>query len=185
MNYPFTYPHIIENPQGEKLIFHSIEEEDGEKKIIVSNEVAPGSGPPFHVHFKQDECIRVVSGRLGYQLDGEEEKFLGPGEQIVFKRGQMHRFWNAGQEVLSCEGWVKPAHSLDYFLSGIYNSMNKAGKPQGDPFDTAFLMTRYKSEYDMKVIPVFVKQVIFPITVFIGRLLGKYKHFQDAPPPIK
>lgn len=185
MNYPYTYPHTVENLFGEILIFQSIVEENGEKKLMLLNKLSPGAGPPFHVHYKQDEGLTVNSGLLGYQVDGEEEKFLHEGERVVFKRGEMHRFWNAGEDVLECEGWVKPANTLDYFLTGIYNSMNKAGKAEGDPFDSAFLMTRYKSEYDLKDIPNFVKKVVFPITVVVGKLLGKYKHFKDAPKPIQ
>lgn len=185
MKYPFTFPHTISNPMGEVLTFHNIEDEDGLKKMIVYNQVQPGSGPPFHVHYKQEESLTVIKGVMGYQIDGQEEKLLKAGETVIFHRGQMHRFWNAGNEVMECKGWVKPANSLDYFLSGIYNSMSKAGKPEGDPFDSAFLLTRYKSEYDLKEIPTFVKKVIFPLTVLIGKSLGKYKHFKDAPKPIK
>lgn len=184
MKYPFDYPHTIKNFTGEELTFQSIENEDGVPKMIVSNKVQPGAGPVFHVHFKQDESLTVMKGRMGYQIDGEAEQFLTQGESILFKRGVMHRFWNAGEEVLECTGWVKPANSLDYFLTGLYASMDKAGKAEGDPFDSAYLVTRYRSEYDVKVIPGFVKNVIFPITVFIGRLLGKYKHFKNAPKPL-
>jgi quercetin dioxygenase-like cupin family protein len=185
MNYPFEFPYTTKNLFGESLTFHSIVEENGEKKMIVLNTVSPGAGPPFHVHYKQDESLAVTKGLLGYQIDGEEEKFLKEGESVVFTRGQMHRFWNAGEDVLECEGWVKPANTFDYFITGIYNSMNKAGKAEGDPFDSAFLMTRYKTEYDLKDIPTFVKKVVFPVTVVIGRFLGKYKDFRDAPKAIK
>lgn len=185
MDYPFKLPHTIKSFAGEELTFHKLVEEDGVQKMIVYNKVQPGSGPPFHVHFQQEESLTVTRGKLGYQNDGEEEKFLEPGQTVLFKRGQMHRFWNAGDDVLECEGWVKPAHSLDYFLTGIYNSMNKAGKPQGDPFDSAYLMTRYRTEYDIKEIPGFVKKVVFPVTVMLGHLLGKYRHFKNAPKPLK
>jgi mannose-6-phosphate isomerase-like protein (cupin superfamily) len=162
-----------------------MEQEDGEDKLIVDARVAPKAGPPFHVHFVQDECLEVIEGKLGYQILGEEEKFLGPGERVVFRRGQMHRFWNAGEKTLVGTGWIRPANSVEYFLTGIYNSMTKAGKPEGDPFDSAYLITRYRSEYDLAVIPGFVKKIIMPITVVIGKLLGKYSHFKDAPEPIK
>ncbi len=185
MKYPFNYPHTIKNFTGEELTFHSLVEEDGVSKMIVYNKVQPGAGPVFHVHFKQDESLTVLKGKMGYQVDGEEEKFLQEGESVIFKKGQMHRFWNAGQDLLECKGWVKPANSLDYFLTGLYAAMDKAGKPEGDPFDSAFLVNRYRTEYDVKVIPPFVKKVIFPITVVIGHLLGKYKHFKDAPEPLK
>jgi hypothetical protein len=53
-----------------------------------------------------------------------------------------------------------------------------------DAFDGAYLLTRYSAEYDLPEIPPFVKKIIIPITYFIGRLLGKYKHFRDAPEPV-
>ncbi len=183
--YPFQFPKTISSPFGEELIIQKVVEEDGEKMFIVDNRVAPNVGPPFHVHHKQEECLTVTKGRLGYQIQGEEEKFITEGETILFRRGEAHRFWNAGEEVLECTGWIKPANTFDYFIAGIFNSMAKAGKPEGDLFDSSYLITRYRSEYDMVEIPSFVKKVVMPVTVFIGKLLGKYEHFKDAPQPLK
>jgi hypothetical protein len=72
-----------------------------------------------------------------------------------------------------------------FFLSSIYAAQNKSGKAQPEQFDGAFLLTRYSTEYDLPGIPKFVKKVIIPLTYNIGRLMGKYKHFKDAPEPIK
>lgn len=179
------YPHTIENGHGEKLVIQSIEHEPDGDLVPGENWVQPGSGPPMHVHFLQDEGFTVVSGKIGYQMLGGPEQFAGPGETAVFKRGVPHRFWNAGDEVLHCTAWVKPADNFVYFLSAIFEAQKKSGKPQPDIFDAAFLLTRYKSEYDMLEIPGFVKKVVFPVVVFLGKLLGKYKHFADAPEPVK
>jgi hypothetical protein len=46
-------------------------------------------------------------------------------------------------------------------------------------------MKRYASEYDLPEIPKFVKKVIIPATYFVGKLLGKYKHFEGAPEAVK
>ena len=54
----------------------------------------------------------------------------------------------------------------------------------GDAFDGAFLLTRYRSEFDMTAIPLPVRRSIFPIQAFLGRILGRYSHFSDAPAPI-
>lgn len=185
MKYPYPLPHTISNPFGEVLIFESKEIEDEVEKMIVRNKVSPGSGPPYHVHFKQEESLTVVKGVMGYQVDGAEEKLLHEGESVLFKRGEMHRFWNAGESPLECQGWIKPANTIDYFLTALYISATKSGKPGGDPFDGAFLLTRYKSEYDIKDVPAIVKKIVFPIIVFVGKILGKYKHFKNAPPSIK
>ncbi|MCB0569367.1 MAG: cupin domain-containing protein [Phaeodactylibacter sp.] len=178
-------PYSIENHLGEKLVFKAAVMEDGEEKVIVENFVQPGAGPVMHVHFKQDESLTVLSGKMGYQVLGEEERFAGPGETVRFNRGVPHRFWNAGEDILNCEGWVKPANSFIYFLTALYNAIDKSGKEAPEAFDGAYLVTRYRTEYDLPGIPVFVKRVIMPITVAIGKLLGKYKHFNDAPAPLR
>jgi hypothetical protein len=95
-----------------------------------------------------------------------------------------HRFWNAGQDILTCKGWIKPANTIVYFLSAIYAAQNKSGKSQPEKFDGAYLITRYASEYDILGIPKFVRRTIIPLTYLIGQLLGKYKHFKDAPAPV-
>jgi quercetin dioxygenase-like cupin family protein len=180
-----TYPHTIENCLGEKLIFHKIEKEPGGDKLVGENYVQPGSGPVMHTHWLQDECFTVISGRLGYQLSGQPKQFAHAGETVLFKKGTPHQFWNAGDEVLHCKGWVKPAHNMLFFLSGIFAAQNKSGKAQPELFDGAYLLKRYASEYDLTEMPRLVKRVIIPATYYVGKLLGKYKHFKDAPEPVK
>ena len=139
----------------------------------------------MHTHFLQDECLKVVKGKMGYQTLGEEEKFAEAGEEILFKRGVPHRFWNAGDEVLNCVGWVDPPNTLVFYLKSLYAAIDKGKDGRPENFDSAYLMTRYKSEYDVPEIPGFVKKVIIPITFLMGKLTGKYKHFEGAPEPIR
>lgn len=180
-----TYPHTIENCLGEKLTFKKLVKENDGDRLIVENFVAPGFGPPMHTHWLQDECLTVVNGKIGYQVSGEEKKYAGPGETVLFKRGVAHRFWNAGDETLHCEGWIKPANTIVFYLSAIFEAQNKSGTAQPEKFDGAFLVKRYASEYDLTDIPSFVKKVIIPSTYFIGKVLGKYKKFDSAPEPVK
>jgi len=180
-----SYPHIIENCIGEQIIFREVIQEPDGDRVLLENFVQPGHGPVMHTHFKQEEMLEVISGKLGYQLLGEEPKYAGPGESVLFKRGIAHRFWNAGEVVLNCKGWIKPAHSIVFFLTALYAAQNKSGKSEPESFDGAWLMTRYASEYDLPGIPVFIKKCIMPLTCLIGKLLGKYKKFSDAPPPLR
>jgi len=93
-------------------------------------------------------------------------------------------FGNAGDEILNCKGWIKPANTIVFFLSALYAAQNKSGKAQPEAFDAAYLMTRYAKEYDLPEIAGFVKKIILPLTYPIGRMLGKYKKFEDAPEPV-
>ena len=180
-----NYPHTIENCLGEKIIFKQVVPEPDGDRLLVENYVTPGNGPIMHTHHLQDESLTVIKGRIGYQVMGGEQQFAGEGDTVTFKRGVAHRFWNAGEDVLHCKGYIKPANTIVYFLSAIYAAQNKSGSERPEKFDAAYLMTRYASEYDMPEIPGFVKKIILPLTYLIGRLRGKYKHFADAPLPVK
>ena len=181
----YQLPHTIKNELGETLIFKALVKEPDGDRLIVENYVAPKSGPPMHTHFQQDEALTVLEGRLGYQVQGQEPKYAGQGETVVFKRGTPHRFWNEGDDTLHCTGWVKPANTLVFYLTSIYEAQKKSGTEQPEKFDAAYLLTRYSAEYEMNAIPGFVRKVIIPFTYFIGKLLGKYKHFKDAPEPLR
>jgi quercetin dioxygenase-like cupin family protein len=180
-----NYPHTIENSAGEKLTFLRVQQEPDGDRVLVENYVQPGKGPLMHTHWLQDEELTVVKGRIGYQVLGGPKQYAGEGESVLFKRGVPHRFWNAGEDVLHCKGWVKPANTIVFFLTSIYAAQKKSGKDQPETFDGAYLITRYASEYDLPEIPNFVKKAIMPATYHIGKLLGKYKHFADAPEPVK
>ena len=178
------FPHIIESINGEKLIFKALSRDARGEYLEVENEVKPGAGPPMHVHYRQEEALTVVSGKIGYQVQGGEKKYAGPGETVHFKAGVSHRFWNAGDDLLRCQGYVRPPDNIVYFLTEIYKSTNENGGRPG-AFDGAYLSQRYKSEFEMTEIPVFVRKVIFPATVFFGKLAGKHKKYADAPEPVK
>lgn len=181
----FNYPHTIENGGGEKLTFIKRITDDSGDYLKVENLVQPHSGPPMHVHFKQAESLTVVQGKIGVQYLGGKEIFFGEGDTITFKAGEAHRFWNAGTEPMICKGWVRPAHNIEYFLTEIYRSTKENGGKEPGKFDGAYLLTKYKSEFAMPEIPAFVKKVIFPVTIFLGKLSGKHKKFMDAPEPVR
>jgi quercetin dioxygenase-like cupin family protein len=176
-------PHTIENTTGEKLTFFRITVKDGVEYLEGENIVKPNAGPPMHVHHKQDECVRVISRKMGYQVPGEEATYAGRGEAILFKAGTPHKFWNAGNDLLHCSGYISPAYNAVYFLSQLFRSSNKNGGRPG-LYDAAFLLDRYKSEFGMLEIPAFVQKILFPIILLFGNILGKNKKFKDAPPPV-
>src|ERR1044071_7545987 len=113
----YSYPYTIENKFGKKLVFVSIVNEPDGDRVITEGFVKPGAGPVTHVHWKQDESLTVVKGKMATQVLGEEPKYYGPGETATFLRGVWHRFWNAGEDELHIKGWVKPAHNIVYFLT--------------------------------------------------------------------
>lgn len=144
----------------------------------------PGTGPPMHVHFKQEELVRVTKGRMRVKTLSKEFT-LTEGQEYIFEPGEAHRFWNEGDRPLHYSGHVKPSNNYEYFIKHIYLSANEAGDDKPGPFDAAFLLTKYKSEMDMLVIPKPIKKLVFPVLMVVGKLLGKFKKYADAPPAVK
>lgn len=179
----YSYPHVIENGQGEVLTFLGVVRGPGGDRMQVEGRARPGAGPPMHTHFQQIEVLTVVEGRAGYQRPGSEPRFAGPGESVTFAKGEPHRWWNAGETELYMTGYIEPPLNFEYFLTSLFDSMRRSGRKGPDPFDGAFLVTRYASEFGMLEIPPFVQKFIFPIVRLLGGLLGKYKRYADAPPP--
>ena len=180
----YTYPHKIDNGHGETITFLRLVQEPDGDRLELENEVSPNTGPPMHVHYKQDEALTVLKGKIGSQVLGEDPQFFGPGDTVLFKAGVPHKFWNAGTEPLICSGWIKPADNIEYFLTEIYKSTAANKDPRPGAFDSAWLLKRYRSEFDMQEIPAFVRKVIFPLALFFGKLGGKNKKFADAPAPL-
>jgi quercetin dioxygenase-like cupin family protein len=181
----YSYPHTIENGAGERITFVRRVQDSAGDRVEVENVVKPGSGPPMHVHTYQEEALTVRQGRLGFKRPGESPQYAGPGETVVFEPGEAHRFWNAGEENLLCTGYIQPADNVEYFLAAIYELQRESGGSRPKPFETAFLMRRYRSEFYMAEIPAVVQRFVFPVQVTVGRLLGKYKKYADAPEPIR
>lgn len=181
----YTYPHTIDNGAGERITFlRRIPGRAGDR-LEVENVVGSRSGPPMHIHLHQDEALTVQQGRIGYQRRGEPAQFAGPGETVTFRAGEAHKFWNAGEGELRCAGYIDPADNIEYFLTELYASAKRGGGARPDPFDAAFLVTRYRSEFAMVDIPGAVQRFVFPIQVAVGRLLGKYRRYADAPDPVR
>lgn len=181
----YPYPHTIENGAGERITFlRRISRPTGDR-IEGENATQPGAGPPMHVHYLQEEAFIVREGRLGYQVEGGPERFAGPGETVVFAPGEAHRFWNAGTGELATSSWVEPADNAEYLLTELFESTRRNGGRGPDPFDAAFLMTRYRREFAMREIPAALQRVVFPALVAIGTLLGRYRKYADAPEPVR
>jgi quercetin dioxygenase-like cupin family protein len=178
------YPRTIDNGAGEELTFLGRGADERGEYLEARNTVKPGGGPPMHVHRLQEESLTVERGTMGWQRHGDEDQLAGAGETVTFAPGEMHRFWNAGDDDLVCTGYVRPPDNLEYFLTQIYASTRDSGGKRPRMFDAAYLLTRYRSEFGMADIPAPVQRFLFPVVVAIGRALGKDRRFAGAPEPV-
>jgi quercetin dioxygenase-like cupin family protein len=177
INLPLT----IENKTGEQLTFLGLVVRDGIEYLEVENRIQPNAGPAMHVHYQQDELVRVVSGKMEYWgLDGQKKK-ANAGDSVLFKAGTPHKFRNVGNEILHCSGYLSPACNIVYFLSEIYKSINENGGRPGI-YDAAYLLKKYKTEFGLLEVPKLIQKTIFPLVLWVGNRTGMDKKFSDAPP---
>jgi quercetin dioxygenase-like cupin family protein len=53
----------------------------------------PMSGPPRHVHTREDELFHVIEGTLVFELDGVRQE-VSAGGTVYLKRGVVHAYQN-------------------------------------------------------------------------------------------
>jgi mannose-6-phosphate isomerase-like protein (cupin superfamily) len=67
-------------------------------RMSIVDSLSPvGSGPPLHVHDREDETFVLVTGRCRFHLAGRE-MLRGPGETVFVPRGTEHTFQVVGSE---------------------------------------------------------------------------------------
>lgn len=81
------------NIVGEETLV-KISGEDSEGTLAFFHLVAPPmSGPPRHVHTREDELFYVLEGELVFELDGERHTARA-GDTVYLRRGVVHAYQN-------------------------------------------------------------------------------------------
>jgi mannose-6-phosphate isomerase-like protein (cupin superfamily) len=108
MTNPETSELVLENRYtGERLALRRVVL-NGEGCLMLKASLPPHrEGPPLHIHFAEDEQGRLLSGTLSAVIDGRRLT-VRAGESTTIPRGAVHRWWNAGDEPLTFEGYARP-----------------------------------------------------------------------------
>jgi quercetin dioxygenase-like cupin family protein len=160
---------------GETLRMRRVRDSQGQTVLTMEGSLPPrASGPPLHVHFHQREEGIVKAGTLGAQV-GTEKIIVPTGGTAVLPAGVVHKWWNAGDDLLELSGRTLPAGDLDRYLQAIFAVLNAS--PSGRPsiFYIAHVAWRHRHTQALAMPPRAIQRVIFPLILFVGRVLGKYR----------
>src|SRR3954449_12510061 len=80
---------------GDRYTVKASGEDTGEAFALIEVLVPPGSGPPPHVHHREDEAFYVLEGELRFHVDGRDFT-AGAGAWVTLARGSLHHFNNVG-----------------------------------------------------------------------------------------
>ena len=166
---------VLENRHtGERLTLWRVKRGD-EVWLELKGSLPPRSeGPPLHIHFEEHEEGRVTSGTLSAVVDGHRIT-AGPGEPAVLPRGSAHRWWNASNDTLEFEGYVRPLVDFDRFLQAVFEVVNAGPKGRPPVFYMAHAAFRHRRTQAPVMMPRPIQAVLFRIVVVIGTVLGRYR----------
>jgi len=71
-------------------------EETGNTFGMFEENVPPAAGPPLHIHEREEEFFRVLSGRFLFTC-GDTQTVVEEGGCLLLPRGVPHRFENIGR----------------------------------------------------------------------------------------
>lgn len=129
----------FENPiTKEIIVFRTVSGESGQPLLEMEYTIGVGGARvPEHAHPRSSQCIRVLSGRLGFSMGGEE-RVLTSGTEVKVPRNTNHAQWNAGDEpVVTLEHLDPPVEFEQFFAS--YCRMAEQGRLSVDGKPKPFL----------------------------------------------
>ena len=85
--------------------------------------VAPGFFSPVHLHREQSQTSVVLSGTLGFWVEGEEEVVLGPGGYVFRPKGRNHAFWNPTEEAAEVLEITSPSGDFQQWMLDLSEMM--------------------------------------------------------------
>lgn len=87
---------MVENPVGGHVTFKVCGEQTSGRVTAFETRVAPGAGPPLHMHANEDETLFVIDGKVRLKVD-DQLREGGPGAFVFIPRGTEHAFVNVGE----------------------------------------------------------------------------------------
>jgi quercetin dioxygenase-like cupin family protein len=102
---------------GDKYTFLARGEDTNGDYAMIHATVPPGSGPPPHIHRREDESFFVIEGQVAFQVDGR--CFAATtGAWVALPKGTLHAFKNIGATPAQMLILVNPS-GLDKFFEEV------------------------------------------------------------------
>lgn len=87
--------HAVEGPVGGQVVFNLRGLETDGRLMLTDSRVAPGEGPPIHMHPLEDKFFYVLDGRFRFR-NHDDVTTTSAGAFVFVRRTVPHRFQNVG-----------------------------------------------------------------------------------------
>ena len=116
---------------------------------VVDQVIQPQSGPPPHIHHREDEAFYVLAGRFSF-LCGDKQSIFEAGSFIYVPKGTLHTFKNIDAQQGRLLVTITPAGLEDFFYRIGTPAADLATPPAFDPGVIDKLMQLAK-DYQMDI----------------------------------
>jgi quercetin dioxygenase-like cupin family protein len=166
---------IVNPVTGERAVVRVGTEDSEGRLLVVDLYVAPGGAVlGEHVHPAIEESFTVLSGQVGFRIDGRES-IAELDQRLHVPAGTAHDWWNAGEEEAHVIVEISPARRFEEFILNSFG-LAQDGKtdPKGMPnFLQLVLFAReFEDVLYFTTPPRTVQKVLFGVLAPIARALG-------------
>jgi len=150
-------------------------EDTGGKLLVSDLRVKPGGAVlGAHLHPTIDERFTVVSGKIGYMLDGKQG-VLEAGQSADLPKGVPPDWWNAGEEEARVIVEIRPAARFEEMVITLFGlaaegKTNSKGMP--NPLQLAVISQEFADVVQFMSPPPALQKIFFAVLSPLGRALG-------------
>lgn len=99
---------------------------------VIDQTVQPQSGPPPHIHHREDEAFYILEGRFSF-LSGDKQSVFEAGSFVYIPKGTLHTFKNIDDQQGKLLVIITPAGLEEFFYAIGTPAAGLATPPTFDP----------------------------------------------------
>jgi quercetin dioxygenase-like cupin family protein len=135
---------------GNHMRFLVTGKETGDDFFMSEISVAPGGGPPPHIHHREDESFYLIEGTLTIHV-GEDTITASCGDFVYLPRGIVHSFKNPGEVIARALVLVTPANLENFFAEVFDPAVDSFATPPSKELITRSLAAAPR--YGLELLP--------------------------------
>lgn len=135
---------------GDLYTFKVTAKETNGAFTVIDQIIQPQSGPPPHVHHREDEAFYVTDGKFWF-LCGEKERVYEAGSFVYIPKGTLHTFKNISDKPGNLLLTITPGGLEEFFYAIGTPAAGTTTPPAFDPAVIERLMQLSK-DYQMDIV---------------------------------
>jgi mannose-6-phosphate isomerase-like protein (cupin superfamily) len=135
---------------GDLYTFKATGKQTNGNYTVIEQIIQPQSGPPPHIHHREDEAFYILEGRFSF-LCGDKQSMFEAGSFVYIPKGTLHTFKNIDEQQGRLLVIITPAGLEEFFYSIGIPAADLATPPAFDPAVIDKLM-QLAGKYQMDII---------------------------------